>query len=300
MASAIEVILIPALMILLGVFLKHRGVLSESDRKVLSDIVLYVALPSMIFINLRKANISHDMLFLPVLGLATSLILLAIAYCFCKIRGYSKRKSWTIMVASSIMNTGFIGFPVTLGVFGNEGFVYALFFDLSTTVMVVAYGVILAKQFGGSRREAVKNAVTFIPLWALILGLIFNVFNIPLIYVVENVLDYFAQATIPLIMLALGLSLNYSHIAEYISDSIVVAVIKLVAAPLVIFIMLSILNIKGMAFNVAILEAGMSTAGNALVLAITYDLDEDMMGALIFTNIVLSLFTLTAIITLLA
>ena len=54
-----------------------------------------------------------------------------------------------------------------------------------------------------------------------------------------------------------------------------------------------------MVFNIAILEAGMSTAGNALVLAISYNLDKDLMGSIIFTNVVLSIFTLTVIISLL-
>ena len=77
------------------------------------------------------------------------------------------------------------------------------------------------------------------------------------------------------------------------------AVFKLVVSPLIVFILLLLVNIKGVTFNTAILEAGMSTAGNALVLAVAYDLDKDMMASIIFTNVVLSLFTLTIIISLL-
>ncbi len=299
MASPIEVILIPALMILLGMFLKQRAFLDDNAREILSKIVLYIALPSMIFVNLREANISPNMLLLPILGIATSIILCVIAYIYCRARNYSKRTAWTIMIASSIMNTGFIGFPVSLGVFGNEGFLNALFFDLSTSAMIVIYGVILAKEFGGDRREVIKNTVTFIPLWAVIFGLIFNVFNIPLIYVVENILDYFAQATIPLIMIAIGLSLDYRNIKDYLSDSIAVSTFKLVLAPAIMLVLVSLLNINGMAFNIAILEAGMSTAGNSLVLAVQYDLDADLMSSLIFATVVLSVFTLTVIISLL-
>lgn len=299
MASPIEVILIPTLMILLGFFLKQKSFLNDDAREILSKIVLYIALPSMIFINLRQANVSHDMLFLPFLGIATSLILLAVAYIYCRARNYSKKTAWTIMIASSIMNTGFIGFPVSLGVFGNEGFLNALFFDLSTSAMIVIYGVILAKEFGGDRKEVIRNTVTFIPLWAVIFGLIFNVFNIPLVYVVENILNYFAQATIPLIMLAIGLSLDYRNIKDYLSDSIAVSIFKLALAPAIMFTLVSLLNIRGMAFNIAILEAGMSTAGNALVLAVQYDLDSDLMSSLIFTTVVVSVFTLTVIISLL-
>lgn len=299
MPSPIEVILIPTLMIFLGYVLKCLGVFKAEHREILSNIVLYIALPSMIFINLRTADVSGDMLFLPVLGLATSGILLTVAYIYCRLRNYSKKTSWTIMIAASIMNTGFIGFPVTLGVFGNDGFLHALFFDLSTTAMVVMYGVVLAGKFGGDRKRAVRQIVTFIPLWALLFALIFNVLNLEIGYVAETILNYFAQATIPLILLCLGLSLDFKNIGSNISDSLVVSVIKLVLAPAVIFVLLTAFKINGMAFNVGVLEAGMSTAMNALVLAITYDLDTDLMSSLIFTNVVLSVFTLTAIISML-
>lgn len=299
MASPIEVILIPTLMILFGYFLKYISFLKQNDRDLLSKIVLYLTLPSLIFVNLHNASVTHDMLFLPILGICTSIILAFIAYIYCKIRGYSKKITWTIIIAASIANTGFIGFPVTIGVFGNEGFLNAIFFDLSTTTLVITYGVLLAKEFGGDKVEIIKNIVKFTPLWAVIFALIFNFFNIAIPYVGENILNYFGQATIPLIMLCLGLSLEFKNIGQNISDSIIVSVLKLALAPATIFVMLIFLKIKGMAFNIGILEAGMSTAMNALVLSIEYDLDSDLMGSLIFTNVVLSVFTLTAIITLL-
>lgn len=299
MTNPIEVILIPTLMILLGYFLKRQNILKQSDRQMLSNIVIYVCLPAMIFINMYDANISHDMLMLPIVGLMLSFILACLAFAYCKLRGYSKKVTWTIIIAASMMNTGFMGFPITMGVFGNEGFLNAIFFDLSTTTMFIVYGVLLAKEFGGNRKEVIKNAVKFVPLWAVILALIFNVFNIQLFYVADNVLTYFANATIPLIMFAMGLSLDFRNIGKSMSDSLVVSALKLVAAPLLACAVLFLLKMDGMAFNVGVLEAGMSTAMNALVLSITYDLDSDLMSSLIFTNIILSLFTLTALITML-
>ena len=297
MASPIEVILVPALMMLFGFFLKYIGFLKQSDRDLLSNIVLYIMLPAMVFINLKKATISSDMLYLPVLGIALRILLLVPAYVYCKVRKYDERTTWTILLAASLMNTGFIGFPVSLGVFGDAGFLNAVFFDLSTSVMVVLYGVVLAKKFGGDAREAVKSIVTFMPLWAVIFGLLFNALDInSLGYVLDSILEYLAGATIPMIMLALGLSLDFRNVGENFTDSIVVSVIKLVISPLIILVLLMLLNIHGMVFNIAILEAGMSTAGNALVLAISYNLDKDLMGSLIFTNVVLSIVTLTAII----
>lgn len=299
MPSPFEVILVPTVMILLGILLKQINFLKQSDRELLSKIVLYIALPAMIFTNLKDANISSDMAYLPILGLVTSGLLLIVAYLYCRACNYSKKTTWTIMIAASIMNTGFIGFPVSLGVFGNEGFLNAVFFDLSTSLLVVVYGIVLARQFGGNTREVLKKAVFFMPIWGVIFGLIFNVFDIPLTYTVDSILNYFGNATIPLIMLSIGLSLDFRNVGQNLKDSLVVSIIKLVISPLIIFVLATWLNIGGMALNIAVLEAGMSTAGNALVLAIEYGLDADLMGSMIFTNVVLSIFSLTAIISLL-
>lgn len=299
MPSPFEVILVPTVMILLGILLKQINFLKQSDRELLSKIVLYIALPAMIFTNLKDANISSDMAYLPILGLVTSGLLLIVAYLYCRACNYSKKTTWTIMIAASIMNTGFIGFPVSLGVFGNEGFLNAVFFDLSTSLLVVVYGIVLARQFGGNTREVLKKAVFFMPIWGVIFGLIFNVFDIPLTYTVDSILNYFGNATIPLIMLSIGLSLDFRNVGQNLKDSLVVSIIKLVISPLIIFVLATWLNISGTALNIAVLEAGMSTAGNALVLAIEYGLDADLMGSMIFTNVVLSIFSLTAIISLL-
>ena len=299
MASPIEIILVPALMMILGFFLKYIGFLKDTDRDLLSDIVLYIALPALIFINLREAPISANMMYLPILGIIISILLLIPAYAYCKIKNYDQKTTWTILLASSLMNTGFIGFPVCLGVFGQAGFLNAVFYDLSTSAMVVVYGIILAKKFAGDTREVVISTLTFMPLWGVVLGLLFNAFNIPLGYVLDTILNYLGDATIPLIMLALGLSLDFGNVRDNLTDSLVVSFIKLVVSPLICFALLSLFNVGGLAANVAIIESGMSTAGNSLVLAITYDLDKDLMGSVIFANVVLSVVSLTVIISLL-
>ncbi|MBO7719666.1 MAG: AEC family transporter [Methanosphaera sp.] len=296
MPSSLEVILVPTFMILVGLMLKRLSILDSSDSTLLTRIVLNISLPALIFVNLSKADISGDMLILPVIGLLLSFILLSAAYFYCRLRNYSKKTTWTIMIASSMMNTGFIGFPVSLGVFGNEGFLHAIFYDLSTTILFIVYGMILVKEFGGDRNDILRQSLKFIPLWAVVFAVIFNVFNLPIFDLAGSILGYFADSTIPLIMLSLGLTIDFNAIGRSIGDSLFVSFVKLVLSPCIICMILSLLHITGMTFNVAILEAGMSTAMNALVLAITYDLDVKLMSSLIFTNVILSLFTLTAII----
>lgn len=299
MPTPVEIILVPTLMIVLGYVLKRQNILKSRDSNVLSRIVLTVSLPSLVFVNLSTANISTDMLLLPFAAFSLSAICMVISFLFCKSRGYSKVKTWTIMIACAMMNTGFLGFPISLGVFGNEGFLNAIFFDLETTLIFVIFGMVLVSIFGGNRKEVLKQAVGFVPLWAVIIALLFNIFHLQYGYVIETTLNYLGQSTIPLIMISLGLTLDFKEIKHSFTDSLFVSFVKLILAPIIIFLILNAINFGGLSFKVAILEAGMATAMNALVLAITYDLDTKLMSSIIFTNTVLSLITLTGIITLL-
>lgn len=299
MATPIEIILIPTIMIIIGYALKRFDILKANDSTTLSKIVLNISLPSLVFVNLSTANITSDMLLLPFVALLLSLICMVFAFLFCKSRGYSKSKTWTIMIAAAMMNTGFLGFPITLGVFGNDGFLHAIFFDLSTTVIFVIFGMILVNVFGGNRKEVIKQALGFVPLWAVLFALIFNALNLQYGYVISNVLEYLGQSTIPLIMISLGLTLDFKDIKHYLHDSLFVSIIRLVVSPLLMFVLLSSISFGGLSFNVAVLEAGMSTAMNALVLSLTYNLDNRLMSSVIFTDTILSLFTLTVLISIL-
>lgn len=299
MATAVEIILIPTIMIVIGYLFKRFGILKPQDSNALSSIVITVSMPAMIFLNLSKATIHPGMVILPVISFIISIIGMIIAYFYCKIRHYDKVRLWTIMIAAAMMNTGFIGYPITLGVFGNEGLLHAIFFDMVTPVLFVVYGMVLVKEFGGDRKRVIREGLTFMPLWGVIFGLIANAIHFEPGYVLGTTLNYLSESTVPLIMLSLGLTINFRDVRKYMNDSLVVSAIRLLIAPVIVFVTLSILSVSGMVFKVSVLEAGMSTAMTALVLAITYKLDDRLMSSIILVDVLLSLISLTCWISLL-
>lgn len=293
MPTPVEVILVPTLMIILGFYLKRIGMLKPQDSNTLSAIVLNVTLPAMVYINIATATIKPDMLILPITSFLISIMCMLVVGVFCKIRGYDTIKSWTLMIAAAMMNTGFIGYPITLNVFGNDGLLHAIFFDMVTPILFVMYGMMLVKEFGGDMHKVIKKGFKFVPLWAVIIGLVANVLHFQEGYVLHSVLNYLAGGTVPLIMISLGLTIDFRDIKKYLKDSLFISFIRLIFAPAVIFVVFSALGITGMVFNVAVLEAGMSTAMTALVLAITYNIDHKLMSSVILVDVVLSLITLT-------
>lgn len=292
MPSSVEIILVPTVMILLGMFLKHLNFLKSEDSKLLNKIVLNISLPSLVFLNLSTASLSSEVIILPITGIFTVFLTALIAYLYASVRKYSKKTKWTIILASSMMNTAFIGYPVIMGVLGNVGFIDSIFYDMSIAILFVVYGMILAGVFGGSRKEVIYNGLTFMPLWAVVFGLLFNIFNIPMGYVLESSLNYLGQSTIFLIMLSLGLNLNVSLFTSNIDDSLFVLALRLLVAPLVVLIVFKLMNITNLIYNVAILDSAMPIAMNCLVLSITYDLDSEFMASVIFLSTLLCVVTL--------
>ena len=169
-------------MILIGSLSKKIGLLKEEDVETLNNIVINIALPCMIFNALYGADVSllPRLSILTVYMLITSLIVGVLTYFVLKSLRWDKRKIWSVIIVVVLGNTGFLGYPITQGIFGNEGMIRAVFCDISTSIIFVLLSFLLILIFDGELKVAIKKILTFLPLWSIILGILFNVFNIPL------------------------------------------------------------------------------------------------------------------------
>ena len=168
------------LMIGLGYFLKRIDFLSEDIVDPLNKIVMYILLPCMIFSAISTADLSllPKLGILPFIILSSSIVTGIISYFILKKLGLDDIALWSVLVTIMIANTGFMGYPISLGVYGQDGFLRAIFCDIATLCIFLILSYILVMKFGGNTKEAIKKIVLFPTLWAIILGLGFNFFNI--------------------------------------------------------------------------------------------------------------------------
>ena len=300
--NAIEITIISiVLMIGLGYFLKRIDFLSEKDIDPLNKIVMYILMPCMIF----SALYSADMSLLPTLGILPFVILTAsigsgvISYIVLKRLHYDDKKIWSVLETVMIANTAFMGYPVNLGVYGHPGFLRAIFCDLATTCMFLLLSFVLVLKFGGTVKRAFREILLFPPLWAVVLGISFNLLNIPIGPVLDKTVNYLADGAIPLIMISLGLSIELGGLARSKAMVIFTSIVKLGVFPLIALIVVSLLGLTGLQHDVGIIEAAMPSGMLSLLLAITYKLDYELTSDCILINTVISLITLPIIMTLL-
>lgn len=300
--NSVETIIPIILMIIIGYAFKRINILKPKDTESLNKIVIYIAIPSLIFTAMYKTDISVLPLVAPIpfICLLVGALCGLIAYIFSKMRNYPKKTRWSIVATSAMFNSGFLGYPVVLGVFGASGLVRAIFYDMGSMILFIAFGVLFSIIFAKEYSSIVKRALLFPPLWAIALGLSLNFLHINIGFLVSNTLNYLSEAAIPLIMISLGLSLEFKGIKENIEAVFSVSIIKLLIAPIIAFIIVLILGIGGLEKQVTIIEAGMPSAMLSLVLAITYELDIKTAAACIFTSTILSMATIPLLLVILS
>ena len=298
MNEIIVTILSIILMIGLGYFLKRIDFLSQKDIDPLNKIVMYILMPCMIFSALYSADLSliPKLGILPFVILASSFITGIISYLILKKLNYDDKKLWSVLVTVMIANTAFMGYPVNLGIFGNPGFLRAIFCDIATMCIFLLLSFILVLKFGGTIKNAVRKILLFPPLWSIILGLGLNVLNIPIGPILDNTVNYLGNGAIPLIMISLGLSINLNGLVRNKSMVTFTSIMKLLVFPVAAFVIVSFLGLVDLQYKVAIVEAAMPSGMLSLLLSISYKLDYELTSDCILINTVISLITLPIII----
>ena len=289
------------IMIGLGYFLKRIDFLSVKDIDPFNKIVMYILLPCMIFHALYSADLSllSKLGILPFVILASSFATGIVSFIILKLLKLDDITLWSVLVTVMIANTGFMGYPISLGIFGSDGFLRAIFCDIATLCIFLILSFVLIMKFGGTVKTAVRKIALFPSLWAVILGLCFNILNIPIGLVVDNTVNYLGQGAIPLIMIALGLSIDFSALKRSRKMIMFTSIMKLMFFPLVAFFVASQIGLVDLQFKISIVEAAMPSGMMSLLLATTYKLDFELTSDCILINTVISLITLPAIIILL-
>ena len=298
MDAILTTILSIIIMIGLGYFLKRIDFLSEKDIDPFNKIVMYILMPCMIFHAIFTADISliPKLGILPFIILASSFATGIISYFILKQLKLDDKKLWSVLVTVMIANTAFMGYPVTLGIYGQAGFLRAIFCDMATLCIFLLLSFVLILKFGGTIKTALKKIALFPPVWAVVLGLCFNWLNIPIGSVLDNTVNYLGQGAIPLIMVTLGLSIDFSALARSKSMIVFTSIMKLAFFPIVAFLIVNYLGLMDLQYQVSIVEAAMPSGMLSLLLSITYKLDYELTSDCILINTVISLITLPAII----
>jgi predicted permease len=285
---------IPAVILIIGLgwSLRRIDFLKRDDVEVINKIIVYVSLPALIFMAVHNASLSLKVARLPVFAIIVMAVCLVIGYAAGKLIGLKNGLLGAFLLVAAIGNTGYLGFPLTIGLYGQHNLVKSVFYDFGTVTFLFTAGIVVARSLGNNRMEGsvIREFLLFPSTLALLAGLVFHF--IPLPVFLDKAFEYLGQATIPLVMLTIGLTLEAKSLKKYIWLLLLVLVVKLLISPLIALGLAAAGGFTSTDLGILVLEASMPAVMLSLVVGLKYDLEVEFISAAILVSIIASLATI--------
>ena len=196
-------------------------------------------------------------------------------------------------------NSGNFGLPVVLFAFGREALTFATVYFVIAAVLSYTVGVFLAASGRRSFMEALRGIRRVPTVYAVAAAAVVLAFNVPIPIGVMRAITLMSDASLPMLMLVLGMQLQGATRPEHPRAVVVAVLLSLVVSPLIAFPLASVVGLTGPAFEAGVLQAAMPAAIVTTILAIEFDLDPTFPTSVVFVSTLLSPFTVTLLIALL-
>jgi hypothetical protein len=248
----------------------------------LGHFLFWVGVPLSVAIFLRQADLAEAIWMAPLAGWFAAILGFGLAWFWIQVvwsnKWVNRVSEGSFLLAAMIGNTGYLGYPVCLAVVGSEYFAWALFYDLlGSTLSAYTLGVAIASYFGretNTRYQILKAVMVNPTLWSFGLGLILK--PLPLPEVIEHSLRTLAWTIIILALVLIGVRLSQITSWRHLDQAIALLSIKMIIAPLIVYLMLPQLGITGSRQATIVIQAAMPPAFSTLVITEAFNLDRQL------------------------
>lgn len=286
------------LMVLFGYILKKLKIITDQFQSQLSNLLIKAILPISILsssCNEFSKELSKGLLITAIVCLIYYISSLFIITMVSKKLHVNKETKKIFITMTVFANVGFIGFPIATELFGNDGILYAVIYNMFFQIFFFTYGTNLLSNKGSFKiTDLLNSPVTISSFLAIIIYL--SPFRFPLF--ISESLSTVGGMMVPLSMMIIGCSLVGIKPSEILKDkySYLVSLLRLVLLPLITFLCLLVFDIKGeVAIIITILTALPSGSLNA-ILAEQYNCNPKYATRTVVQTMVLMIITLPIII----
>lgn len=302
-ANLIQALFVLIGLILISVWLKHRGAVDDSYAPGLTRVVMDLCLPAVVFNSLSRQSLEPRLIMLGLIMLVAVFSSLIVAYLIGRLLRLASAQLGAVVMVAGFGSSASLGYVLIGQVFPNTdaAMVDAVVMNtLGSTLPVFLIGIPIAAYFGGGGNsgEAVLKAVrSFLisPLFfALVLGVAASFIDLPnnvLTTTLYRFLDALQGGMLLLIALTIGLLLRPISLRQLGPALAAVAAIKLMVDPWVAAELARLDSMGRLALEVLVIEAAMPSGTIAAVLAARYGCDGAFASALVVLTYSLSLVT---------
>lgn len=265
----------------------------------LSRVTIYLLSPSLVFTAMVKTDLAATGGYRLVALLVTHyVLLLTLAYATGRLLRLPAIERNGFTLAGVLYNAGNYGLPVALFAFGQEGFRLAAVIYVLGAVVTNSVGVYVASAGRNPVRQAVGDVFRLPLIYAAALGLAVEWSGWTVPQAIWRPLDLMGQGAVPMLLIALGVQLGQTRPQVMNRALGALALVRLVASPLLVAVLVPWFGVTGTAARVAVVSTAMPTAINAFLLAAQFETAPAFVASAVFTTTVASFATVSAVLAL--
>ncbi len=260
------------------------------DTKFITTFAGNFGLPAIIFYSLTSTNISME-LFLRFSYYIT-LYVLIFAIIGIIILKILKKDIYRLLPPLILPNTGNMGMPLCLFAYGKMGLAIATAATAMILVFHFSINILLA-----SKKFSIKPLLNCIPVYALLISLVFVYFNIPSPVFLENATFLIGYSTIFLVLMSLGVALSKLKVFS-LKETLIYSIVRVVVGPIVGFGFVKFFNLSGVEAGVMFIQASMPSAILTYLVSKIYSPKKisDSVASTVALSTFLSFFTLIIVV----
>ena len=284
------------LLLILGFVLFKCHIFDEYTNKKISALIVNVASPMLIISSIAGVEGSNKSIVFLMIGAG---ILMYIGFIILgkiinRIFPFPK-KDWPVYECMVVFaNTGFMGYPVLLDVFGQEAVFYASLIHMAFNFFVYTYAIMCLTKGDDSEFKLNFKQLLTPGIILIFVGIFIYLFDIQLPSVLMDTINSVGSLTAPLSMMMIGSSLAVYPIKDSFTDwrSYVFAFVRLMIVPFVTMIMCRLLHIDAYYANITIITNAMPVGSMVLMLATQYNANVKIVTRNIIVSTLLSVITI--------
>lgn len=284
MSSIIFSILSIYIFILIG-YIAKMSFKEKIDDKTITLINVYFLQVFLTFWGLLVKPIDITLLYAPSIYLFIVAVVIIISALVAKLLFEDKKDYSIATVAAIIGNTGNLGIPINIAIFGEESIPYTTVVNLVNVFVVYIIGVFYYSRGSFDTKTSLKNIFKLPILWAAIIAILLSTYGYKPNGAILNTLMMGAYASMTMQLFLFGMYLYGTKIKE-ISKTLVIWVLtfKFILLPAIAFLVLINLELDSMIKGIIFIELMMPLAVANVNLASLYDCKPRVVTALVFIS----------------
>jgi predicted permease len=261
-----------------------------------------IAMPALLFVTIAQEPARNLLEWRFLLAFGGGSLL-----CFALV-SLAVRAGWKRDLASSTMygmtaamtNTGFVALPILHSIYGQPAVLPAAVATVFVAAVMFPLTVVLLENdrhgAGGgpsARTMVLLKQILLNPMvLSILVGLAWAVAGLPIPQPVAAYMNILAAALTPCALFAIGLGLSVEGVRSNFTASIVLAAVKLLILPLIVYGLCVVSGLNPLYTIAAVVCAAVPTAKTMYILAHQYAVEEPLVAATVSITTMLSVATL--------